>query len=118
MQSSLGFVWGGSHEEADLIHISTAFKASNMNSTGMSNHSKPASYMMSKHADASGQVNNSIYDDTGRGEKSLKVHRLLDKARKVIAVENRKLMKADTKLKGTTGGKSAFMSAGAHIMGG
>jgi len=43
--------------------------------------------MMSKHGDTSGQMSQSIYDDTGRGAQSLKVHRLLDKARRVIQRE-------------------------------
>jgi hypothetical protein len=34
-----------------------------------------------------------IYDDTGRGLQTLKVQRLLDKAKQVIAYENKKIQK-------------------------
>lgn len=70
--------------------------------------------MMSKHGDTSGQMSQSIYDDTGRGAQSLKVHRLLDKARRVIQREAKKEKMAADK----GGKKSTFANAGANIVGG
>jgi len=51
-------------------------------------------------------MNTTIYDDTGRSMQTMKVQRLLDKAKMVIAHENRKTQKDI--MKSTAGGKSAF----------
>lgn len=103
MQSSLGFA------ATSLLGLDFA----DMGATGM--HTKPASYKMSKQGDEK-DLANTFYDDTGRGLQSLKVQRLLDRAKKVIARDNKKAMKEQMKL---TGGKSnAFTSAGNQILGG
>ena len=104
MQSSLGFA------ATSLLGLDFA----DMGATG--EHTKPASYKMSKQGDEKDNLTSTFYDDTGRGLQSLKVHRLLDRAKKVIARDNKKAMKEQMKL---TGGKSnAFTSAGNQILGG
>ena len=55
---------------------------------------RPANYNMTKSVDMGTQ--NTIYDDTGRNAQSMKVHRLLDKAKRVIANENKKLQREAT----------------------
>lgn len=60
-------------------------------------------------------MNSSVYDDTGRGAQSLKVHRLLDKARRVMAIEKKKELREHLKLAGK-GGKSSLQGAGAGMM--
>lgn len=56
---------------------------------------KPAGYMMQSQGDPN--MTATIYDDTGRGMQTLKVQRLLDKAKQVIAYENKKLQKEQRK---------------------
>ena len=55
-------------------------------------------------------MNTTLYDDSGRGLKSMKIHRLLDQAKQVIARENRRAQKDD--MKKTMGKSSAGMSGG------
>ena len=77
---------------------------------------------MSGKMDAHSQMQNSIYDDTGRGHITMRVNRLLDKAKKVIANETKKLQKEkeresfrmEQKLAKT---KTTLANAGMSIMG-
>ena len=50
---------------------------------------KPSSYMMSSKMDAQSQMQSSIYDDTGRGDKTMKVNTLLRRAKLRIAEDNK-----------------------------
>jgi len=77
MKSSLGFA-ATSLLGLDFEDVPT---------TGM--HTKPSSYKMSKQGDERDNMTQPFYDDTGRGKQSAKVHNLLQKAKLVIARENK-----------------------------
>ena len=62
-----------------------------MTSTGI--HTRPANFIMSKQQENQKNFGDTIYDDTGRGLQTLKVHKLLEKAKQVIAHENKKAHK-------------------------
>lgn len=98
MRSSLGFAG------ADILGL-TGFQT---NSNGI--HTKPASYQLSKQQEAQNSMNTTLYDDSGRGLKSMKIHRLLDQAKQVIAKEHRKAQK--DLMKKTMGKSSIGMSGG------
>jgi len=82
MQSSLGFSAKemiGSRFVGDMGEGAQTRKSSN--------------YMMSSKMDAHSQMQCSIYDDTGRSHQTMKVNRLLDRAKKVIANDTKKVEK-------------------------
>ena len=60
----------------------------------------------------------SIYDDTGRGKQTQKVHRLLDQAKRVMANEQKKMQKSFTKqqTKKSYGKSSTLQNAGNAMM--
>ena len=53
-------------------------------------HTQPQGFMMQKQQDQNQSLNSTMYDDTGRGLRTMEVQRLLDKAKQVIARDNRK----------------------------
>lgn len=53
---------------------------------------------MTKQKDASQTAMTTVYDDTGRTLQTLKVQKLLDKAKRVIAFENKKAHKERMKV--------------------
>ena len=59
---------------------------------------KPSSYMMSSKIDAHSQMQNSMYDDTGRNHQTIKVNRLLDRAKKVMANDYKKAEKENFRM--------------------
>ena len=79
---------------------------------------KSSNYMMSSKMDAHSQMQSSIYDDTGRSHQTMKVNRLLDRAKKVIANDTKKVEKEafrmEQKLAKT---KTTLQGAGMSIMG-
>ena len=77
MRSSLGFTLGN----AGASLVSGGFEGSQQ---------KPASYGTNKNQVAQSSAEASIYDDTGRGKQTQKVHRLLDQAKRVMAHESKK----------------------------
>lgn len=82
MRSSLGFAAAsmlGITGEQEII------------SSGI--HTRPANFIMSKQQENQKYSSDTIYDDTGRGLQTLKVHKLLEKAKQVIAHENKKAHK-------------------------
>ena len=82
MQSSLGFAGTA------LLGPEFGAKGDEKNSTGI--HTKPASYTMNKFAGSDSQYDAVLFDDDPRTRQSLKVHRLLDQAQRVIKKEKKK----------------------------
>lgn len=71
--------------------------------TGMTTKTKdPANFVMSKEKEAANSMATTIYDDTGRAHQTMKVQRLLDQAKRVIAAETKKANKARMKETGQT----------------
>lgn len=82
MRSSLGFA------AANMLGITGEQE---IISSGI--HTRPANFIMSKQQENQQNASDTIYDDTGRGLQTLKVHKLLEKAKMVIAHENKKAHK-------------------------
>ena len=84
-----------------------------------STQQKPATYSMSKNQVAQSSAEASIYDDTGRGKQTQKVHRLLDQAKRVMAYEQKKAQKSFIKqqTKKSHGKSSILQNAGNTFLG-
>jgi len=79
-------------------------------------HTKPANFMMSKQQQNDQSMNSTMYDDTGRGLRSMEVQRLLDKAKLVIDKENKKAVKElMKKTQGASSIGTKYKSAKSHM---
>lgn len=105
MRSSLGFLG------ADLLGVDDGSAAGK--GTGV--HTKPARYVINQQQEYASNTQHSIYDDTGRGERTAYVKALLAQAKRVIAREQDKERGITSKSK-RKNRESTFKSTGMNVM--
>lgn len=99
MRSSLGFAG------AAMMGMTAEFSSNGV-------HTKPSNFQMSKQTNNSQSLSTTIYDDTGRGAQAMKVARLLDRAKQVMAHENKKAQREMKRMTNQTQGRSKFNMSG------
>lgn len=104
-RSSLGFAAYeilGIPESSDAKERMQYMRGSKMNETN-----RTANYWLNKQENSQG-LSTTIYDDTGRGLQTLKVQRLVNQARQVIARDNKKEERELRKKQGAVKGRPRF----------